>query len=64
MDTHNNVMRGYISIVAGIILLLYVIGFISKAFNIALTLGALGLIGYGIYRCGLYDVVRKRITKK
>lgn len=59
-----NVNRGYLYILGGLIILLYVLGFISKALNIVLSLVALGLIVYGIYHTGIYDMVKSRITKK
>lgn len=56
--------NGYLYIVAGLLLLLYVAGFIQKAFSTLLVLTALGLISYGVYKTGLYHAIRNRFSKK
>lgn len=63
---HNDISvnRGYLYIIGGLIILLYVLGFISKVLNIILVIIAFGLVGYGLYRVGIYHAIKNRLTKK
>lgn len=59
-----SISKGYLYIIAGILVLLYVFGFIQKAFTVALVSAALGLIVYGVFKTGLYELIKNRLAKK
>lgn len=64
MNNDLNINRGYLYIMSGLIILLYVLGFISKILNNVLALVAVGLIGYGLYKIGAYHIIKNRFFKK
>jgi|GEM_PF-5124312 len=64
MQNNINISRGYVYILGGIIILLYVLGFISKVLNIVLAIVAIGLIAYGLYNAGVYHTLKNRLSKK
>ena len=61
---HKDFIRGLLYILGGIALLLHTFGLIQKGVNIILIILAFLIIGYGILKSGIYDMIRYITTSK
>lgn len=60
----NDILKGLLAIVIGIVIILDRLGLLQRGFDIVLMLVASGMIAYGFMKSGLYDKIKNMVSSK